>query len=304
MANPALACKARPRYGKATVADDEAPAVPNPAQVGGFSRKRILWIGGITLAIWAFAIQTGSMVLMIIVGVLTLLLAGVLIWAWRMIRKQRGMMSMLQGAAESPEARREALAKLSGDKDANSPVKLFARAQLVAGDDPKAALKLLESKELKDFPAAMQDDVSLLRAQIYLGMGRTQDARKCADVMNLDNPERKEIRPLAATIVAEAWARTGKPKEALALIDTIEYPKKDGAQIMLQARVAKVFAKFAANQRQAARQEMVSLADDDVNNLGRFVAPQFRVHPELQKLARQVYESHPSSRRQIKTQRR
>ena len=54
----------------------------------------------------------------------------------------------------------------------------------------------------------------------------------------------------------------------------------------------------------AARQEMVSLADDDVNNLGRFVAPQFKVHPELQKLARQVYEQHPSARRQVKTRQR
>jgi len=264
----------------------------------------MLWIGGITLAIWAFALQTGSTVLLIIVSVLTVLLAGVLIWAWRMIRKQRGMISLLQGAGESPEARKDAFARLSADKDAGSPMKLFARAQLLAADDPKGALKLLEGTELKTFPAAMQDDVSLLKAQIYLGQGRTQDARKCADVMNLDNPQRKEIRPLAATIVAEAWARTGKPKEALALIDTIEYPKKDGEQIMLQARVAKVFAKFAANQRQAARQEMVSLADDDVNNLGRFVAPQFRVHPELQKLARQVYEQHPSARRQVKTKQR
>jgi hypothetical protein len=264
----------------------------------------LFWIGGITLAIWAFAIQTGSTVLLIIVGVLTLVLAGVLVWAWRMIRKQRGMVSLLQGATASADARKEAFDKLSAGKDANAPMTLFARAQLLAGDDPKGALKLLEGTELKAFPAAMQDDVSLLKAQIYLGSGRTQDARKCADVMNLDNPQRKDIRPLAATIVAEAWARTGKPKEALALLDTIELPKKDGEQIALQGRIARVFAKFAMRQVQAARQEMVALADDDVNNLGRFVAPQFKVHPELQKLARQVYEQHPAARRQIKTRQR
>ncbi len=282
---------------------DDAATAPTPPP-GGFSKKVLFWIGGITLAIWAFAVQTGSMVLMIIVSVLTLLLVGVLLWAWRMLRKQRGMISLLQGAAASADARKEAFDKLSADKDAGSPMKLFARAQLLAGDDPKGALKLLEGTELKTFPAAMQDDVSLLKAQIYLGSGRTQDARKCADVMNLDNPQRKDIRPLAATIVAEAWARTGKPKEALALLDTIEMPKKDAEQIALQGRIAKVFAKFAMRQVAAARQEMVSLADDDVNNLGRFVAPQFKVHPELQKLARQVYEQHPSARRQVKTRQR
>ena len=286
------------------MADDAEAAAPAPAPPTGFSKKSLLWVGGITLAIWAFAVNTGSMILMIIVGVLTLILLGVLFWAWRMIKKQRGMVSLLQGATASADARKGAYDQLSADKDANSPMKLFARAQLLAGDDPKAALKLLEGTELKKFPAAMQDDVSLLKAQIYLGSGRTKDARACADVMNLDNPQRKEIRPLAATIVAEAWARSGKPKEALALLDTIELPKKDAEQIAMQARVARIFARFAANQRGPARAELAALADEDPNQLGRFVLPQFRVHPELQKLARSVFEQHPSARRQIKGQAR
>jgi type II secretory pathway pseudopilin PulG len=284
-------------------AETPEPAAPTgPVATGGVSKKSLLWIGGITLAVWAFTLQTGSTVLMIIVGVLTAVLAGVLIWAFRAIKKQRGLVNLLQGATASTEARKDALAKLSDRKDANSPTNTFLRAQLVASDDPKAALALLEPIELKTFPAAMQDDVSLLKTQIYLGMGRTADARKTADVMNLDNPSRKEIRPLAASIVAEAWARTGKAKEALALLDTIELPKKDAEQIMLQARVAKVFAKFAANQRGPARAELTALADDDVNNLGRFLMPQFRVHPELQKLARRVLEQHPGARKLAKAQ--
>jgi thioredoxin-like negative regulator of GroEL len=122
--------------------------------------------------------------------------------------------------------------------------------------------------------------------------------------MNLDNPQRKEIRPLAASLVAEAWARTGKPKEALALLDTIELPKKDAEQIALQARIARIFARFAANQRGPARAELVALAGEDPNQLGRFVLPQFRVHPELQRLARSVFEQQPAARRQIKGQMR
>jgi hypothetical protein len=275
-------------------AADGPPAVPDPA---AGMKKRLIIIGVITAVVWAFAIQTGSLVLLIIVGVLTAVLLGVILWAWGQIKKQRRMLGLLQGATGSPEARRDALAKLSEDKDAKSPTKIFARSQLLAADDPKAALVLLESVELKSYPGQMQDDVSLLKVQLYLGTGRTQEARKAADTMNLDNPSRKETRPLAASIVAEAWARTGKPKEALALIETIEPPKKNGEQIVLQARVAKVFAKFATNQRGPAKQEMTALADEDVNHLGRFLAPQFRVHPELQKLARQVYESHPSARK-------
>jgi hypothetical protein len=254
--------------------------------------------------VWAFAINTGSMWVLIVVGALTLVLIGMILYALRTIRKHKGTISLLQGAIASPEARREALQKLSAGKDAGTPTNVFARAQLMATDDPPAALDLLATIDLRNYPPAMQDDVSLLRVQLHLRLGRTGDARKAADQMNLDNPQRKEVRALAASLVAEAWARTGKPKEALALLDTIEVPKKDGEQIALQMRVARIFARFAANQRGPARSELAALAEEDPNQLGRFVLPQFRVHPELQKLARSVFEQHPSARKHIKAQTR
>jgi len=286
------------------VTEDSAtePAPTGPQVVGGIKKKQLAIIALVAAVVWAFAISTGSMVLMIIVGVLTAIVVFGLLYVFRMIRKQRRLVSVLQQGNQSPEARREALAKLEAGKDASSPTNLFARAQLMAQDDPKAALKLLESVELKAYPAAMQDDVSLLKAQLYLSQGRTQDARKAADSMNLDNPARKEVRAFAASIVAEAWARTGKSKEAIALLDTIEVPKENREAIELQCKVARVFARFAANQRNQARTELVALADEDPNYLGRFVAPQFRVHPELVKLARSVAQNHPSARRMIKTQ--
>ncbi len=282
------------------VAEPEAEAPVQPA--GGIRKKTLITIAIVTIVIWAFAINTGSTVLMIIVGVLTALLLGVIGWALLQLRKQRGMVGLLRGAASSPEARRDALAQLNAKKDANSPVNVFARAQLLAADDPKGALALIEPVGIKNYHAAMQDDVALLMMQLYLSLGRTADARKAADTMNLDNPDRKETRAYAASLVAEAWGRTGKPKEALALLDTIELPKKDAEQIAMQIRVARVFAKFAANQRGPAQAELRALADEDVNQLGRFVMPQFRVHPELQKLARRVLEQHPAARKMAKQQ--
>jgi hypothetical protein len=275
-----------------------------PQQQIGFPKKTLYWIVGITLAIWAFAISTGSTVFMIILGILTSLLAAVMLRAFLFIRKQKNVVGLLQGAATSPERRKEALEKLEAGKDKNEPTNLFARAQLMAADDPQAALKVIEKMPLAKFPPAMQDDVALLKTQLYLGLGRTADARKNADTINLDNPERKQARPLAGSIVAEAWARTGKPKEALALLDSIEIPKKEGEQIALQMQVARVFARFAANQRKQAETELVALGDKDVNLLGRFLDPRFRVHPELQKLARRVLERNPAARRKIQVQRR
>lgn len=280
-----------------------ADAAPAPPQ-GGFSKKTLAWIGGVTVLVWAFAINTGSTVLLIIVSVLTALMLALLGWAYRMMRKQRRLVDLLQGAAASPEARGAALAQLSNSKDRDAPINVFARAQLQANDDPKGAILLLERVELKTFAPAMQDDVSLLMTQLYLSMGRTQEARKAADRMNLDNPLRKEIRPLAAAFTAEAMARTGNPKEALALLDSIVLPAKGFEPIVLESRVARIFARFSANQRGPARAELIALADDDINHLGRFLLPQFRVHPLLQKLARSVFEGHPAARKQARGQRR
>lgn len=287
------------KEGDAAATSVDAPAAEAAAMPSaGFDKKRLIWIGAGLAFLWIIAITSGSLVFQIIMGVITLLALAVLAWGYRMVRKQRSLISTLQGAQQSPEARRAALAKLEEGKDAKKPEMVFARAQLLAQDDPKAALSLLEKSAMKDFPAAMQDDVALLKTQLYLTSGRTQDARKTADYMNLDNPDRAQIRPMAATIVAEAWARTGKHKEALELLTTVKLPKKDAEQLELQMRVVRVFAKFAGNQRNLARTELVELADADINQLGRFVLPQFRVHPELVKLARQVYEQHPSSRKQ------
>jgi hypothetical protein len=278
---------------------DSAPA-SQPRIEGGIKKKQLIIIGVVLALAWAFAIYNESTVLIIIVAVLTALVVGVMVYAFRMLSKQRRVVSLLQQGAASPEGRKEALEKLNASKDAGSPTNVFARGQLMANDDPKGALKLLESVELKTFPGPMQDDVSLLKAQLYLTQGQTQNARKCVDSMNLDNPARKEIRAFAASITAEAWARTGKPKEALALLETVTLPKDNREAIDLQCRISRVFAQFAANKRNQARLELVALADEDPNYLGRFVAPQFRVHPELQKLARTVAQQHPSARRVIK----
>ncbi len=278
----------------------ESPKAAAP-QAGGLSRKRLLVMLAIVAGAWAFAISTGSLVLQIIVGVLTLALAVILLLSLRMLSKQKRVVSLLQGSTASPEARKDALAKLAEGKDADSPTNIFARSQLSAQDDPEAALRLLDRIELKAYPPTMQDDVSLLRVQLCLGTGRTQDARKSADLINLDNPGRAQMRAMGAAIVAEAWARTGKSKDALALIETIEYPKENRDQIEVQVRIARIFARFASNQRGAARNELNALANDNPDYLGKFVLPQFRVHPELQKLARSVLQGHPSARQQIKS---
>ena len=130
-----------------------ASDAPQPP-AAGIPRKTWYWIGGITLAVWLFALNTGNTWVLLVVGVLTLALIGAILWALRTIRKHKGTMSLLQGAVASPEARKEALAKLSEGKDAGSPTNVFARSQLLATDDPQAALQLLGTIELRNYPPA------------------------------------------------------------------------------------------------------------------------------------------------------
>src|SRR5260221_5396363 len=46
---------------------EEQAAEPGPAAVGGVKKKTLITIAIVTIAIWAFAVQTGSTVLMIVV---------------------------------------------------------------------------------------------------------------------------------------------------------------------------------------------------------------------------------------------
>jgi hypothetical protein len=282
-----------------TPAPAEGAAAP---AAGGFKKKNLITIGVVTVLVWAFAIQTGSVILMSIVGALTVVLIGVLIWVFRLLKKQRNLTSLLQGSMSSPEARREAIAKLAEGKDAGDVVNVFARAQLVAADDPAAALKMIESIDPKKVAAQMQDDVAILQSQLYLHFGRPRDARPLADRINVDNPQRKDARTMIVGIVAEAWGRTGKHEQALTLLDTVNIDAEKNVQQKVALLSARVFARFASGKRITAKDDLDALASIDVNHLGKFIMPQYKVHPELQKLARTVLEKNPTARRMAKAQ--
>jgi hypothetical protein len=288
------------------VSSEESPTPSAEAapQVPGLKKKNLIIIGLVAIAIWAFAIQTGSIILMSIVGVLTLAALALLIYILRMARKQKSLVGLLQGAALSPEKRREAIAALAADKDANQTTHIFARAQLVAVDDPAAALAMLEPIDLKKVQAQMQDDVAILKVQLYLHFGRTRDARPLADTINVDNPQRAAARNMMVAAIAEAWGRTGKHTEALALLDTIDLAAEPNVQLRAQLLSARAFARFAAGKRTSASQDLKAISDIDINMLGKFLMPQFRVHTELQKLARGIAEKHPTMRKMQPKQRR
>ncbi|MCP4448060.1 MAG: hypothetical protein GY811_22405 [Myxococcales bacterium] len=276
----------------------ENPSKESAQPQTGFRKKNLVIIALVFAGLWAMAIASESIIFMSIAGVLTLIAGAIAFWAWRQVRRHKGLASVLQAAGESPEARKKALAALEGDKKANDMINVIARAQLLASDEPSKALELLEPVEIKSVPPQMQDDFALLKSQLLLSFGRAKQARPLVDYVNLDNPQRKEMRPLMAAIVGETWARTGSAEEANKLLDSIdpkEAAESEAATLLLSARV---FARFGAGKKGLTRAALGDLAAVDPNLLGRFIAPKAQVHPGLQRLAREAFERNGPRRQQ------
>jgi hypothetical protein len=270
-----------------------------PATLLGFPRRNVLIVVGVLIVAWLFALDSRSLFLQIVMAIITGLLIFAGWWAYKFSKKQKGLMSLLEGATQSKDARREAIDKLSKDKDAKDPLNIFARAQLEAADDPEQALQTIESIELKEFPAQIQDDVCLLRSQLYLSFGRYKDALPLAERIDLKNTQRKEMLGMMVAIVGEVKARAGKPAEALKLLEMVDF-NKEKEETRTQLLIARIFARFSTNQ--GVRRDLEDLAAINPNHLARFILPRFKVHPDLQKQARSVAEKNPTIQKMAKAQ--
>lgn len=79
----------------ASAADPEAPAAPQT----GIPRKTWIILGVVTAVVWAFAINTGSPIVLAVVGALTLVLIGPQLWisialskrAFARLRQEHGL---------------------------------------------------------------------------------------------------------------------------------------------------------------------------------------------------------------------
>ena len=243
------------------------------AIAGGFA---ILWVTALmmmpSIGYWGVGVM----------GVLTLLAIGLALYVLRMTRKQQEILQIMKGA-QGAEGRREAIEKLAadGDKDA---LKAIARAQLLAQENPQAALEVLEGINIEKAPTMVQDEVRSQRAMMYCFMNRVKEARPLVDEIKLErSPDRKVKAKYAATI-AETFARTGNPEGAKKLLD--EYKADDpayGAEIGPLLYRAQVYTYSLTKNRGLARKALDALIAMDPNMVAPFV--QKNAKPELQKLA-------------------
>jgi len=260
--------------------------------------KNLGLIGGGVLLLWVLVILSQSRVAMIVMGVLTGVLLGGGVYVYRWVKRQQSLAGLLQKAQASPEGRKAVLEQLSAGGDVDKDVmNLVVRAQLEAQEDPEVALATLDRIDMKKVPSLMEDDVKGLRAQLLLLLGQTREAGILADGIQVSRAQQAESRGMLAATVAEAWARSGKSKEAADLLSTFTPDDANYVKVRVPLMFARIFVNFAESRKELVRKDMLTLVKDDPNYLGRFVHPKFKVHPELQKMAREVLMRDPNVRK-------
>lgn len=269
------------------------PSPDGSAMIPGLKYQNLAMIAGVVVLLWVLVIASGSKVAMGVMGALTLALIGGGVWVWQWIQKQQKLAKLVTAAQGSPEERKKALDQLNSPDAAKDVMNLVVRAQLEAQEDPDKALATLEGIDIEKVPAMVQDDVRAMKAQMYLLNGRVKDAAALADKMKPANAQQADQRGMMAATMAEAWARSGREKEAMDLLSTFSPDDAAYEKVKVPLLFARIYANHAQKKNDLARKDMLTLSKDNVNYLGRFVDKRFRPPLELTKIAQDVLMRNP-----------
>jgi len=269
-----------------------APLAPDPFSMQAL--KPIAIRAGLPLLIlWALALFLNGWWWKAIMGVLTLALAGVLFWVFRYATRSRKVASIVREVGNTPEARKEAIAKLETDFKKDDTAAIFARAQLQLQEDPRAALRTLETIKLDKVLGPVADETRAQRAMIHLILGETDEARQLVDVINMSEQKEAKSRATVAAIVGEAWARSGQAKRAVELLETIDPDDEIYADLRPQLLRARAFAYAWASDTKQMKQVLRKIAQINPQYLMGFITRKKNpagvsprgVHPLLEKEA-------------------
>jgi hypothetical protein len=259
-----------------------------------------IWLIGVL--IWSVSYSTTAKSLALgLPGLVTVLAAGLLFWILRQARRARGVASILS-EVESAEDRKAALGKLETSFKKNDPAAIFAKAQLELQEDPKKALETLERIDLNKVMAPVADEARAQRAMIHLMTGDVSPARQLVDNIQLSRHQEPKSRALMASVVAEAWARSGQSKKALETLELFDPEDAVYEQLRPQLYRAYAFAYAYTSDTKGMRRALKKLLDQDVRLLGGFLMK--KTHPLLQKEAKRMIEQSGQVPRKMMIQRR
>lgn len=225
------------------------------------------------LGIWGF----------VVAGVLTAVVLGGGFYLYRMTRKSAALVDILKGATDA-QGRAEAIAALqSGKGDAMQKI---AEAQLLAQEDPKAALAVMESIDIDKAPRLVRNDVRAQLALMYLINNKVADAKIPALAIQLDQAPQAKQKAMYGAVKAEALARTGDAQAAAKILEGFDTEDAALAEMKPLLHRAEVFTWIKLRKKGRARTAMMRLARSDANQLAAFL--QKGVHPEAKRLATEV----------------
>ncbi len=291
------------REKQAAAADQDPLSVLEP--------KKLATRAGIPLAIvWVIALILNGWVPKVVALVVTLGIAGLVIWAVRFTKKSRAVANLVK-TADTPEARKDALEKLEKEYDKDDPAAVFARAQLQMQEDPRKALATLETIKLEKVMPPVADEARSQRAMIHLLLGETEAAKELVDKVDLSRHKDAKGRAMIAAIVAEAWARAGQAKKAVELLETLDINDAAFEEIKPQLLRSRAFAYAWTNDSKKMKATLRTLSGLNMQYMAFFitkkkvpagVSPK-GVHPLLEKEAYEMFMKSGMASRKVEYRR-
>jgi hypothetical protein len=244
-----------------------------------------LRVGLPVLGVWILALVFSRPWAYATAGVITVAAGALVTWVIRFANKSRAVANLVQGA-QTPAARKEALAKLESDYKKGDTAAIFARAQLELHEDPRKALATLETIDLNKVMAPMADEARAQRAMIHLILGEPDRARQLVDGIELSRQQQAKSRAMLVSVMGEAWARTGQGKKALDTLTVFDPEDPEYADLKPQLYRAYAFAYAAVQDTKNIRRVLRKMVEINPQLLGGFCVK--KVHPLLKREAEEM----------------
>ncbi|MBX3209555.1 MAG: hypothetical protein KF764_31265 [Labilithrix sp.] len=252
-------------------------------------KKIYVRVGLVVAVVWviAFIVPVGGFIPKAVAGVATLVAIGVMVWLDRYVKKTQALGAILKGA-DTEEGRKKALERLDTEFKKGDTQAVIAKAQLQMQEDPRAALATLESVNVDKELGPIAGQVRAMRAMLHLTLGETAEARALADKLELGKQQEPKTRVMFAAVAGEAWARSGQGQKAVDTLDLFNPDAPEHAEMKAQMWRARAFAYAAVNDTKGIARALKKLADVNPHLLGMFLPPQKKVHPLLEREAKQM----------------
>jgi hypothetical protein len=272
-------------------------------------RQLALRLGIPVVVAWVIAFVLTGWIPKAIVGVLTIALGVVVFYVLRRVRRAQKVVNIVKQAG-SVEERKEAIQKLDADFKKDDAEAIFAKAQLQMQDDPREALRTLETIKLDKVMPPEADQARVQRAMIHLLFGETENARELVAKVDIERHKDAKSRASVAAIIAETWARNGQAKKAIELLDTLKIDK-DIEDIRPQLLRARAFAYAWANNTKQMKQTLKELMSLNAQYLSGFITKKKHpmgvsprgVHPILEKEAFDMLARSGAAQRRVEFRR-